>query len=175
MIKNDKQLKNTREVLEGFQASLEKVKADDTMPPLRREYELGHLTQKLEEFRKEISEYESLKKGMVVSLRVDDFSKFPEIMIKARLAKGWTQAELAERVGIKEQQIQRYEASDYSTASLPRIDDILYALGIKASVFAPLAKHNIFMLPPDVTPELAQDANARLAEEKNLFIMAETA
>lgn len=36
-----------------------------------------------------------------------------------------TQGELAARVGIKEQQIQRHEATDYASTSLTRINEIL--------------------------------------------------
>ena len=142
MIKNDKQLNNTKDVMLGFQASLEKVKADDTFPQIRKDFEIAHLTQKVLEFQKQINEYEQLKKGEAPSLKVDDFAKFPEILIKARIARGWTQAELAEKVGIEEQQIESYEAGDYSTASLPRIDDSIYALGIKLSIFATIEPSN---------------------------------
>ena len=36
----------------------------------------------------------------------------------------------AERLGLQEQQIQRYEATDYASASLTRIKEVVSALGI---------------------------------------------
>src|SRR6266568_2484196 len=39
--------------------------------------------------------------------------------------------ELAERLGLKEQQIQRYEATEYASASFERLKEIIAALGIK--------------------------------------------
>ena len=42
---------------------------------------------------------------------------------------GLSQKELADRIGLKEQQIQRYEATEYASASLTRIQEIIGALG----------------------------------------------
>ncbi|MCE7885255.1 MAG: XRE family transcriptional regulator [Actinobacteria bacterium ATB1] len=50
--------------------------------------------------------------------------------IKARIARGWTQRDLAERLGVAEQQIQRYESTQYTSASLARLSDIAKALDI---------------------------------------------
>ena len=50
--------------------------------------------------------------------------------IKARIAQGLSQKDLAERLKLKEQQIQRYEATDYASASLNRIKEVVTALGI---------------------------------------------
>ena len=51
------------------------------------------------------------------------------VLIKARVAQGLSQRDLAERLGLKEQQIQRYEATDYASASLARIKEVVSALG----------------------------------------------
>ena len=54
----------------------------------------------------------------------------PSMLIKARIARGLSQKDLAERVGLKEQQIQRYEATDYATANLARIKEVVNAFGV---------------------------------------------
>jgi HTH-type transcriptional regulator/antitoxin HigA len=46
-------------------------------------------------------------------------------LIQARIARGLTQKELTQKMGLKEQQIQRYEASSYAKASLARINQII--------------------------------------------------
>ena len=43
---------------------------------------------------------------------------------------GFSQKDLAQRLGLKEQQIQRYEATGYASASLARIQEIIEALGV---------------------------------------------
>jgi len=50
------------------------------------------------------------------------------VLIRARIAQHLTQRQLAERVGVKEQQVQRYEATEYSSASLRRVLEIAAAL-----------------------------------------------
>ncbi len=55
----------------------------------------------------------------------------PRALIRARISKGLTQKELAERLGIKEQQIQKYEATEYASASLSRVRAVIDALGVK--------------------------------------------
>jgi HTH-type transcriptional regulator/antitoxin HigA len=52
------------------------------------------------------------------------------VLVKARVARGWTQRQLAEALGMAEQQIQRYEANDYRSTSLARLCDIANALGV---------------------------------------------
>ena len=60
-------------------------------------------------------------------------SSLPETLIKARIARGMSQRELAERIGLKEQQIQRYEATNYSSASLSRIRAVVSGLNSKGT------------------------------------------
>ncbi len=52
-------------------------------------------------------------------------------MIRARIARGLTQKDLAKRLGIKEQQIQRYEETDYASASMARVNQVIKALDIE--------------------------------------------
>jgi transcriptional regulator with XRE-family HTH domain len=52
------------------------------------------------------------------------------LLIKARIARRWSQRQLADVLGIAEQQVQRYESTDYPSASLARICDIAAALDV---------------------------------------------
>ena len=63
-------------------------------------------------------------------------AELPTVLIKARIAQGLSQKDLAERIGLKEQQIQRYEATDYASASLNRIKEVVSALGAATSKYA---------------------------------------
>ena len=49
--------------------------------------------------------------------------------LRAQIARGLNQKTLAGRLGLKEQQIQRYEASEYASASLARIRSVAEVLG----------------------------------------------
>ena len=52
-------------------------------------------------------------------------------MPRARIARGLTQKDLARKLGVKEQQIQRYEETDYASASLSRLNEVIKALDIE--------------------------------------------
>ena len=60
--------------------------------------------------------------------RLAAVDELPTVLIKARISQGLSQKDLAERIGLKEQQIQRYEATDYASASLSRIKEVANAL-----------------------------------------------
>lgn len=52
------------------------------------------------------------------------------LLVKARVARGWTQRRLADVLGVAEQQVQRYESTGYRSASLARICEIAAALDV---------------------------------------------
>ncbi len=54
----------------------------------------------------------------------------PTALIRARIACGLTQRQLAERIGLQEQAIQRYEATNYAGVSFARLIEIAEALDL---------------------------------------------
>jgi HTH-type transcriptional regulator/antitoxin HigA len=52
----------------------------------------------------------------------------PEMLTEERIRLGLTQKQLADKLGLKEQQIQRYESSRYQSASLRRLQEVAKAL-----------------------------------------------
>ncbi|TCC39361.1 helix-turn-helix domain-containing protein [Kribbella sindirgiensis] len=79
----------------------------------------------------ELQEYELLQRGVMHSLTVSSVRDLPDALVRARIASGLTQRDLAERLGLKEQQIQKYEANNYATASLRRIQEVMDALDVR--------------------------------------------
>jgi transcriptional regulator with XRE-family HTH domain len=90
----------------------------------------------------QLHEYEELQSGAVVRVVAESFSEIPELLVKARIAAGLTQRELAERLGLKEQQIQRYESELYASASLSRLEEVRQALGVEVEAGAQLPSSN---------------------------------
>ena len=58
--------------------------------------------------------------------------QLPDMLVEQRELLGLTQRQLAERLGMKEQQIQRYESSRYQAASLRRLIEVAQALASDA-------------------------------------------
>jgi ribosome-binding protein aMBF1 (putative translation factor) len=89
----------------------------------------------------ESRETEMLRSGEESVLTLESFAELPKALIKARVASGLTQKDLADRLGLKEQQIQRYEATDYTAASVRRMKQVIEALGIRVHADIILGSH----------------------------------
>jgi ribosome-binding protein aMBF1 (putative translation factor) len=83
-----------------------------------------------ETLREEIQRYEDLRDGRVRQRKLDGLTDLPTALIEARIAAGLTQKGLAERLSLKEQQIQRWESDRYSGVGLRRIQEVVDALGM---------------------------------------------
>jgi HTH-type transcriptional regulator/antitoxin HigA len=57
--------------------------------------------------------------------------ELPKALIQARIAGGLSQEELAAKLDLKPQQVQRYEATEYQSASLERVTEVARVLGVK--------------------------------------------
>jgi len=111
------------------------------MHPLLKKAQIDALRSQFEDLKAQIREYESLQKENAGTFKITSLDELPKMLIRARIARGLTQKELANLLGLKEQQIQRYEATDYETASFKRLLEVAQALGIpKSESMQPIKK-----------------------------------
>jgi ribosome-binding protein aMBF1 (putative translation factor) len=139
MIKNDRQYRITKAQAYKLEKALTQParRADKgKVHPLLRKAQTDALRSQLADLRAEIRQYEALRSGKRTTLNVKSFDDLPRALIQARIAAGLSQRELAARLGLKEQQIQRYEATDYASASLARVREVARALGLKVKAEA---------------------------------------
>ncbi|MXY35684.1 MAG: helix-turn-helix transcriptional regulator [Dehalococcoidia bacterium] len=132
MIKNERQYRITKAQAARFAQTLDDLKqrpghASDIHPRIARAQEEAVESQ-LADLEGDMREYEELKAGDFQVEALDVVRSLAMLLVKARIARDLTQRELAELVGVKEQQIQRYEATDYASASLSRIRAVVDAL-----------------------------------------------
>lgn len=99
--------------------------------PLIAKAQKDALNSQLADLEGELVEYESLKAGEFDMNSLRTVGEIPKLLIKARIARGLSQKQLAERVGLKEQQIQRYEATEYASASLARLMEVAAAYAVE--------------------------------------------
>ena len=132
MIKNERQYKITKAQADRFSQTLERLERhsgeEGNVSPLIEKARRDAVRSQLTDLETELAEYEALKKGEFPMDGLNVVAGLPDVLIKARIAQGLTQKELAERMGVKEQQIQKYEASDYASASFARIREVADAL-----------------------------------------------
>lgn len=93
-----------------------------------------NLREQLRRLESGLAAYDQLRSGAVDTFEASRLEDLPEILKKVRLARGLTQRQFAELLGLKEQQIQRYEADSYSGISLNRLFEIVRALGVQLNL-----------------------------------------
>jgi ribosome-binding protein aMBF1 (putative translation factor) len=88
------------------------------------------LESQLDELRNQLVNQGRLQSGSSDVIAVDSFAELPQPLVKARTALRLSQTDLADRLGMKEQQIQRHESTGYQSASMSRRHDVVQALGV---------------------------------------------
>jgi len=135
MITNERQYRITRKNTRKFARAIEEfdTKTDnrkDVHPRLVRA-EREAMESQLADLQEELEEYERLKSAEFPVIRANTFEQLADGLIKARIAGGLTQCALAQRLNLKEQQIQRYEAERYASASYQRLCEVARALQVR--------------------------------------------
>lgn len=119
MIKNNNQLAAAKEKLSALEGTI-----DSIQDPVEREpYE-----ELADSIRTEIETFEAIAAGRVDAFYMDSLDELTDALVKIRLAKGWTQRQLAERLEVAEQQVQRFESGGYQNSSFYRLADVVDAL-----------------------------------------------
>lgn len=132
MIANQRQYRITRAAAKRFEEALTHVEdRGSERHPLLQKAMRDSIESELAILREQLAEYEGLRDGCLGVLELGSLAELPEALIRARIAVGLTQKELATRLGLKEQQIQRYEATRYAGVSLERLQSVVEALGVK--------------------------------------------
>jgi len=134
MIKNERQYRITKAQADKFANALAQLETQDphqrNLDPALAKAERDALEGQLDTLREELAEYEATKAGKLPARAVQSLDDLPRLLIQKRIAAGMTQKALAHKLGLKPQQIQRYEATDYASVSLSRLQEIAHALGL---------------------------------------------
>ena len=124
MILSDKQMSVSRTALAKLETALDTMKSQSDSPDWVRQVEIDALESQIEEIRADMARYEDLRAGEVEFPETCSLEELPTRLIEIRIANHLTQTDLAGKLGLKPQQIQRYEASRYSGASLARLTNV---------------------------------------------------
>ncbi len=140
MIRNERQYIITKAQIKKFRKTLgEFNKQKSSVHPVLVKAQKDAMESELAVLENQVKQYENLRAGKYKVLKGSSIDDLPVGLIRARIALRLTQKQLAERVGLKEQQIQRYEETDYASASFSRLQEIIKALGldIEEKIFLP--------------------------------------
>jgi HTH-type transcriptional regulator/antitoxin HigA len=132
MITNEKQYRSTRALIDKLGASAAALSPDrDDLPAMLVEAQRAALKSQIDELEEDAAFYDKLRSGRVSAFSAESLHDLPDILIQARIARGMSQKDLGAFLGLKEQQIQRYEAERYRSASLDRLIEIADALSVR--------------------------------------------
>jgi DNA-binding XRE family transcriptional regulator len=134
VITNERQYRITKSEARKFEQAIAVARGREPGPnvdPRIHQAMIESLESELAILREDLQRYEELKAGKVKKRRGRSLRELPVLLIEGRIAAGLTQRQLADRLGLPEQQIQRYEATMYSGVSLDRIQDVADALGLE--------------------------------------------
>ncbi|NJM75749.1 MAG: helix-turn-helix transcriptional regulator [Acaryochloridaceae cyanobacterium RU_4_10] len=131
MIQNEHQYKITQTKLKELKQDWAKLDINPAnLSPRLLQAEKRGIQVLIERLQAEIVEYDNLKQKKTL-IKVNSIEELAIALIKARIMAGMTQKELASKIGVQEQQIQRYEENKYASASLSRLAEISRALEIR--------------------------------------------
>ncbi len=140
MITNERQYRITSAQLVKLKTAIDNFDIKETTKRIKSKIlakaEIEALRSEYENLSMQLHEYETLKSGTVEILKASNLEELPSILIRARIVKGLSQRQLADAIGLKEQQIQRYEAEEYASANLRRLADVSNALSLSITEIA---------------------------------------
>ena len=131
MIKNERQYKITKSQLKKFEDTFKLLSNDDStdIHPLFAKAQLDSILSQIETLKREIADYEKIKSGIMDCFTID-ISDLSAGIINSRIARGLNHEKFGKILGVSAQQIQKYEAENYQSTSLSRIQEIINTLGI---------------------------------------------
>ncbi len=144
MITNERQYRIARAEAQKFEQAIAAAREKEPSPgvhPRIHEAMIDSLESELAVLREQLERYESLKSGKVRERKVHSLRDLPMLLIEGRIVAGLTQRQLAERLGLPEQQIQRYESTLYAGVSLDRLQEVADALGLEIEERVTYAAH----------------------------------
>ena len=156
MITNERQYRITKSQITNLTKAAKSFTFEDTTKPVGSfslaKIELEALKSEIEVLSEQLFDYEALKLGTVNVFKADSLQELPMILIQARIAQGLTQRQLANKLELKEQQIQRYESEVYASANIRRLAEVANILNLEVAEIAEFKK-----VTPDRRPLKPED------------------
>lgn len=130
MLKNEKQYKITKKKLAILHQKIAEMKSEGDRLSLTRQLVLNSLLDMSTDMENEVAEYDLLKKNKKNILKSRSLYELPSLITEYKIASGLTQKEFSKKIGMKEQQFQRYEAENFQGISFKNLLKILQAIGL---------------------------------------------
>jgi ribosome-binding protein aMBF1 (putative translation factor) len=115
MIKNERQYRIIKAHAEKFAKAIQETtrSPQHIEHPVLRKATIDAMKSQLEDLQRDLKEYETLRSGKRKVVTLGSLEELPKTLIQARIVAGLSQEDLAAKLGLKPQQVQRYEATEY--------------------------------------------------------------
>jgi len=134
MIKNEKQYKVTRNKLQVLEEEINRLKGGREHLPAKDKSLLVSMQLFQKQLQDEVDYYELVKAMNSEILAERSIDDLPILLIEYKIRSGMTQKEFSQKVGMKEQQLQRYEAEDFNSISFKNLLKIIHAIDLEVTV-----------------------------------------
>lgn len=111
-------------LIEHCQSWAEKGFTDEQVAKLREPLESFHM-----QLAEEVKAYEGLKRGEIRDF--ENLVGLGQVLIGLRIARGMTQRQLAEELGVAESSVSRDERNEYHGITVERVNRVLEALEVR--------------------------------------------
>ncbi len=130
MISNQRQYVVAQAQAGRFRQALSAPDAQGLHPKALKAMRAG-LRSQLDDIEAELAGYDALSQGGLGAFEAESITGIGAALIKARIVRNLTQKELAQRLALAEQQVQRYEATQYRGVAAERLQQVADALRLK--------------------------------------------
>jgi len=134
MIRIEKEYKDAlmriKEYENFFKYHKEKLMKVDGLSETNAEFAIQPARLLYEQIKYEVEQYERIKRGDIEAIQ--NLEGIGQMLIAVRLALGYSQKEVAERLGVSEAQISKDEKNEYAGVSVQKVQHILQTLGVSS-------------------------------------------
>jgi DNA-binding XRE family transcriptional regulator len=131
MIRTEREHRASLAYRDSLREERERAVAVPGLDRLAREWVVGGIERALVAVELELAEYEELIAGKRAVTPLRTLDDIPTALVQARIAAGWTQRDLARRLGVSVQAVNRDELGGYTRATLARLGQVAAVLGIE--------------------------------------------
>ncbi|GMV95688.1 MAG: hypothetical protein AMXMBFR83_00590 [Phycisphaerae bacterium] len=132
MIRNEKEYREAAERIRQEKERLARQEAELKamgLGPAEVKRALDPMRSFHQQLEEEVAGYERLKRGEFDE--IENLRGLGQLLVSLRIARGLTQRQLAQRLGVHETQVSRDERNEYHGITLERAAKILEALGVE--------------------------------------------
>lgn len=133
-IKSEDQKQKTLKRIQSLQREMDTMKKQLTGK--KRELMTRYLNEQIEEFRYQVEEFDRLRQEGVGLFEGSHISQIGPYLLNTRIASGITQEELAQKIGVSQPMVYKYELDEYQGHSLEVLAKVAKALGVHFNISA---------------------------------------